>query len=177
MPHTTPERSAAQTFLLSTFAVAALLLAFGLSFWVVIKGVGSGFHNRAQTQLRSPDEEAAANQGWDPNRLLGGLSRQMPPADSWGNNFGKPLAYTKGIDADTYLYPDGTAPAPGSLILGEGDDEVSDEQDSADGGNAALGTGMGGASVTSPPRLQAPALQNNIRSNPDNSPVGGLLNR
>jgi hypothetical protein len=177
MSKSRPERSPAQTFLLSALAVAALLLAFGLSFWVVINGVGSGFHNRAQTQLRSPDEEAAANQGWDPNRLLGGLVRQLPPADSWGNNFGKPLAYTKGIDADTYLYPDGTAPAPGSLILGEGDDAVSDEQDSADGSNAALGASADGASVTAPPRLLAPALHNNIRSNPDNSPVGGLLNR
>ncbi len=160
--------------LFGSLAVAGLLLAFGLSFWLVIKGVGVGWHNRAQSQLRSPAEEALANQGWDPNRLLGGFSRQMPAPDSWANNFGKPLAYTKGIDADTYLYPEGTAPAPGSLILGDGD-EIGPE-----------GSAISEPAVeidNSPPALPYPqpgntgGLNSNVRSNTENSPVGGLLNR
>jgi hypothetical protein len=169
------ERSPAQNLLFGVLAVFGLLLAFGLSFWVVNRGFGQGWHNRAQSQLRSPAEEALANQGWDPNRLLGGFSRQMPAPNSWGDNFGKPLAYTKGIDADTYLYPDGKAPAPGSLILGEGDEAVdgaADDSNPAETENPALE-----ADVARPAPAQAAPQAGRQRDPLENSPVGGLLNR
>lgn len=173
------QRSPAQTLVFSTLAVAGLLLAFGLSFWIIIKGAGAGWHNRAQSQLRSPAEEAQANQGWDPNRLLGGLSKQMPAPNSWGDNFGKPLAYTKGIDADSYLYPAGSAPAPGSLILGDGDDSVGTDEDSSTQG-APDGAGGSSANTTdAAPKIseQAAAPAAVGRSPYANSPVNGLLNR
>lgn len=169
------DRSPAQTLVFSSLAVAGLLLAFGLSFWVVSKGVGTGWHNRAQSQIRSLAEEAQANQGWDPNRLLGGFSRQMPAPDTWAENFGKPLAYTKGIDADTYLYPEGTAPAPGSLILGDGDETI--EETGTNSSQTDIESPAAEATNTRPipagiaPR---PAFE---RDTDDNSPVGGLLNR
>ena len=156
-----------QNLLLGSLAVFALLLAFGLSFWVVSRGFGQGWHNRAQTQIRSPAEEAQANAGWDPNRLLGGLSRSMPAPSSWADNFGKPLAYTKGIDADSYLYPEGSAPAPGSLIFGDGDEILDETSDSSD----SLLPESQAAQATAAPR---PALG---RDSSSASPVGGLLNR
>ena len=164
------DRSPAQTFIFGSLAVAGLLLAFGLSFWIVNKGASVGWHNRAQSQTRSPAEEAQANQGWDPNRLLGGLSRQMPAPDSWANNFGKPLAYTKGIDADTYLYPEGTAPEPGSLILGEGDEVSGDEAN-------IQAAHIEGAAAQPAPVLAAPRPALGREAGGDTSPVGGLLNR
>lgn len=168
-------RSPAQNLLFGSLAVAGLLLAFGLSFWVVSKGVGTGWHNRAQSQTRSPAEEAQANQGWDPNRLLGGFSRQMPAPDSWAENFGKPLAYTKGIDADTYLYPAGTAPEPGSLILGEGDDAVDGADDVSGSNNAQSPAAETSSPYSAPaPIAPRPAAQ---RDSGNTSPVGGLLNR
>ncbi len=164
-----PERSPAQTFLLGSLLVGALLLAFALSFWAVSRG-NLDWHNRAQTQVRSPGEEFEANKDWDPNRLLGGFNRQMPEADSWAENFGKPLAYTKGIDADTYLYPPGTAPEPGSLILGDGDEIVEGEGQSQSSNSDS--------STDDNPRLIPRSSSNvNSQTNRDNSPVGGLLNR
>lgn len=177
MPKHPSTRSPAQTLLLGSLAVGGLLLAFALSFWLVSKGANAGWHNRAQSQIRSPAEEAQANQGWDPNRLLGGFSRQMPAPDSWANNFGKPLAYTKGIDADTYLYPEGTAPAPGSLILGEGDEaiESQDEAGSADASDAIDSSELSHPAPIAPAApITRPAPR---RDSGNGSPVGGLLNR
>lgn len=165
-------RSPTQNLVFSSLAVGGLLLAFGLSFWVVSKGAGTGWHNRAQSQIRSPAEEAQANQGWDPNRLLSGFSRQMPTPDSWAENFGKPLAYTKGIDADTYLYPEGSAPAPGSLILGDGDETVEGMDESGLTDNPVAET----TAARSAPAAIAPRPAAG-RETVDNSPVGGLLNR
>ena len=174
MPKHPSSRSPAQTLLLGSLAVGGLLLAFGLSFWVVNKGVGVGWHNRAQSQTRSPAEEALANQNWDPNRLLGGFSRQMPAPDSWSNNFGKPLAYTKGIDADSYLYPEGTAPAPGSLILGDGDEAIEGE---AEAGSTSDASDAIDTSELSHPAPIAPITRPAPRRESGyNSPVGGLLN-
>ena len=167
--------SPVQTLLLGSLAVIALLGAFGLSFWAVSRGAGLDWHNRAQSQIRSPEEELAANKNWDPNRLLGNFNHQMPEADSWGENFGKPLAYTKGVDADTYLYPKGMAPAPGSLILGEGDEILEGEDGTflQDENNPDPTMQDNTNSDFAPTKTR----DGSFLSNPSNSPVGNLLNR
>lgn len=177
MTRTPLERSPAQTLLFSSLAVAGLLAAFALSFWLVSRDGAVNWHNRAQSQLRSPNEESEANKNWDPNRLLGGFNRQLPPAESWAGNFGKPLAYTKGIDADTYLYPDGTAPAPGSLILGEGDDITDAGDNTQDALNGSTDNAFNNAAANSSRTQPARSTPDSNRNNIDDSPVGGLLNR
>ncbi len=123
MPASNPIR----TVIISFAALFALLIAFALGFWFVMRGVDGGYNNRAQSQIRSAAEEASANSGWDPNRLLAGYKQELPKPGSWGDNFGRPLARAQGVDADSYLYPPGMAPAPGTWI--EGDSPYEDPND------------------------------------------------
>lgn len=114
--------NAGRNFVLSVLAVLILLTVFSLSFWMVIRGVeGGNYNNRAQSQVRSLNEEALANRNWDPNRLLAGYEQKLPASGSWGDRFGRPLVHSEGVDADNFLYPQGLAPAPGSWIAGDTD--------------------------------------------------------
>ena len=165
-----PHNSAERKRVLVVAALVIALLTLIISLVIVSRASAPDVTNRAQTQVRSPDEEALANENWNPNHALAG-QQALPAANTWSENFGKVLADVTGVDADVHLYPPGKAPAPGSIIAGSGEEEIILE----DGNDANTASAL-------PPEETAPALpaaapaKNN---NPYNarSPVEHLLNR
>lgn len=162
--------SATRTRVLVIVAAIIALLALISTLVLVSRASAPDVTNRAQTQVRSPDEEALANENWNPNQALAGR-QELPPANTWSENFGKVLADVTGVDADVHLYPPGKAPAPGSIITGSGEEEIIIEDEHDANAVSAL-----------PPSKAAPATQSEApakNNTPYNarSPVEHLLNR
>ena len=161
-----PQSKAERKRAAAVFVLALGLLALIVTLVVVIRAAPD-VTNRAQTQVRTPDEEALANEDWNPNQALAG-QQGLPPPNTWAENFGKVLANVTGVDADTHLYPPGKAPAPGSIIPGSdgGEEEIIEED--------ANGEQLMPQPDAAQPQLTLPKAKPNYNSG---SPVDHLLNR
>ncbi len=161
-----PQNSAQRRRSAVIFVVSLGLLALIITL-VIVSRATPNVTNRAQTQVRTPDEEALANEDWNPNQALAG-QQALPPPNTWSENFGKVLANVTGIDADTHLYPPGKAPAPGSIIPGSniGEEEIIEED--------ANGEQLVPQPEAAQPQLTLPKAKPNYNSG---SPVDHLLNR
>ena len=161
-----PRNSAERKRAAGVFVLTLGLLALIATLFIVIRAAPD-VTNRAQTQVRTPDEEALANEDWNPNQALAG-QQELPPPNTWAENFGKVLANVTGVDADMHLYPPGKAPAPGSIIPGSdsGEEEIIEED--------ANGEQLVPQPNAAQPQLTLPKAKPNYNAG---SPVDHLLNR
>lgn len=161
-PRNSAERKRAAAAFVLTLGLLALIVTL-----LIVSRAAPDVTNRAQTQVRSPDEEALANEDWNPNQALAG-QQELPPPNTWAENFGKVLANVTGVDADTHLYPPGKAPAPGSIVSGSngGEEEIIEED--------ANGEQMMPQPEAAQPQLTQPKAKPNYNGG---SPVDHLLNR
>ena len=73
-----PQNSAQRRRSAVIFVVSLGLLALIITL-VIVSRATPNVTNRAQTQVRTPDEEALANEDWNPNQALAGQQALPPP--------------------------------------------------------------------------------------------------